>query len=101
MQRLAEEELREITERDFETYVAPLENVTAFKCLGRAMTAGDDDWPAVVGNLQKARKSWGRLLRIMIQEGEDPKVSEHYFKALTQEVLLFGAETWVLIPSME
>ena len=29
---------------DFEAYGAPLENVTAFKYLGRLMTAGDDDW---------------------------------------------------------
>ena len=34
-------------------------NVTAFRYLGRVMTADDDDWPSVVGNLQKARKIWG------------------------------------------
>ena len=49
------------TEGAFEAYGEPLENVTAFKFLGRVMTTGDDDWPAVVGNLHKARKSWGRL----------------------------------------
>ena len=41
--RLAEEELREISERAFQAYGAPLENVTAFKYLGRVMTARDDD----------------------------------------------------------
>ena len=61
------------------------------------MTAGDDDWPTVVGNLQKARKSWGRLLRNLSREGVDPKVSEYFFKAL----LLFGSETWVITPRME
>ena len=65
------------------------------------MTAGDDDWPAVVDNLQKARKSWGRLLWILIREGEDPKVLGHFFKAVTQAVLLFGAYTWVLTSRME
>ena len=55
--RLAEEELRESTERAFDAYGAPLENVKSFKYLGRVMTAGDDDWHAVVGNLCKARKS--------------------------------------------
>ena len=81
--RLAEEELRESTERAFETYGAPLENVTAFKYLGRVMTAGYDDWPAVVGNLQRARKSWGRLSRILSREWADPKVSGNVFKAVT------------------
>ena len=43
MRRLVEAELRDITERDFEAYGEPLENVTAFKYLGLVMTAGDDD----------------------------------------------------------
>ena len=67
--------------------------MTTFKYLGRVMTAGDDDWPAVVGNLQKARKSWGRLSRILIWEGADTKVLGKFFKAVTQAVLLLEAET--------
>ena len=65
------------------------------------LTAGDDDWLTVVGNLGKARNSWGRLSRILIQEGADLKVSGSFYKAVTQAVLLFGAETWVLTPRME
>ena len=76
-QRLAEAELRGITDRAFEDYGEPLENVTVFKYLGRLMTAGDDDWPAVVGNFGKVSKSWGRLSRILIGEGTDPKVLGH------------------------
>ena len=67
--RLAEAELIESTERAFEAYGEPLETVTAFKYLGRVMTAIDDDWPAVVFNLHKARKSWGRFLRVLSREG--------------------------------
>ena len=65
IRRLAEEELREISEREFQAYGCPLENVMAFKYLGRVITVVDDDWPVLVGNLQKARKSWGRMLRIL------------------------------------
>ena len=65
------------------------------------MTEVEDDWPVLVGNLQKARNIWGRMSRILIQEGADPKVSGHFFKALVQAVLLLGAETWVLTPRME
>ena len=65
------------------------------------MTETDDDWPAVVGNLRKARASWGRLARILGREGADPKVSRNFYIAVTQQVLLFKAESWVLTKSME
>ena len=41
--RLAEAELREKLEREFEAYGEPLENVTAFRCLGQVLTAGYSD----------------------------------------------------------
>ena len=50
--------------------------------MGRLMTAGYDDWSALAGNFQKARKSWGRMSQIFIQEGADTKVSGHFFKEL-------------------
>ena len=43
----------------FEVYGKQLKKVLSFKYLGRTLTAGDDDWPAMAGNLGKARKSWG------------------------------------------
>ena len=75
--------------------------MTAFKCLGRVLTVGDDDWLAVVGNLGKAIKSWGRLSRMLSREGADLQVSGNFYKAVSQAVFLFGAETWVLTPRME
>ena len=54
----AEAETRENLEQAFEAYWAPIESVTEFKYQGRILTATDDDWPAVVGNLGKARGSW-------------------------------------------
>ena len=66
------------------------------------MTAGDNDWLAVVGNLAKARKSWGgRLSRVLGREGADPKVSGNFYKAVSQAVLFFGTEMWVLTQRME
>ena len=59
--------MRESLERAFEAYGELLENLTAFRYLGRVLTAGDYDWIAGVGNLGKARKSWGGLSWIMIQ----------------------------------
>ena len=79
-QWLAEAGLRESMERAFESYGDPPENVTEFNCLGRLLTALDDDWLAVVVSLSNVRKSLGWLLRILIREGAEPKVSGHFFK---------------------
>ena len=43
----------------------------------------------------------GRMLRILSQEGADPKVSGHFFKAVVQVVLLLEAEIWVLTPRLK
>ena len=65
------------------------------------MTAGDDECPAVAGNLAKARKSWGRMQGILRREGATPRISGNFFKAVVQQMLLFGAETWVVTPKIE
>ena len=99
--RLAEAELREILERAFKEYWEPLDNVTAFRYLVQVLTTRGNEWLAVVVNLGKARNSWGWLSQILIREGAYPKVSGHFYKAVAQAVFLFGAEAWVLTPSME
>ena len=99
--QMSEAEFRDITERAFKAYGKPLEMVSTFKYLGRVMMAVDDDWPAVAGNLVKARKSWGRLSLILSREGVDKRVLCNFFKAVVQAVLLLGAETWVLTPRIE
>ena len=63
--RIAEGETRESAEQAFKAYEEPLQNFSKFRYLGRVLTAGDNDWLAVVGDLGKARKSWGRLSRIL------------------------------------
>ena len=65
------------------------------------MMAGDENWLSVAGNLVKARKSWGRMLRILSREGAEKRVSGNLFKVVVQAVLLFRAETWVLTPRIE
>ena len=99
--RLAETETRENSERAFKSYGEPMEAVLEFRYLRRILTATDDDWPAVAGNLKKARQSWGRLARVLGRESADPKVSRTFYIAVTQAVLLFGSETWVLTSRME
>ena len=85
----------------FEVYREQLQTVTRFKYLGRILTEGDDDWPELAGNLVKARKRWGGIQGILSREGATKRVSGNFIKAVVQQVLLFGAETWVVSPRME
>ena len=98
--RLAETETRENSERAFREYGQPMEAVTESRYLGRLLTATDDDWPVVAGNIEKARRSWGWLAKVLVREGADPKVSLTLYIAVTQQVLLFGEETRVLTEKM-
>ena len=99
--RVEEDKLRDSTERDLDAYGKPIETVNKFKYLGQVITAGDDDWSAVAENLLKARKSWGRLTEILSREGAEKRVLGNFFRAVVQQVLLFGVETWVLTPRIE
>ena len=91
--RLAAAEGEAATERVFNAYRRRVKLVKEFRYLGRILTSTDDDWPAVVGNIRKARASWGRLARILGREGEDLKVTRSFYTAVTQQVLSFGAES--------
>ncbi len=70
-----------------------------FKYLGRLLAYDDNNTQAMRGNLKKARKSWGQVLRILRAENFSPKVCGVFYKATVQAVLLFGSETWKLSPS--
>ena len=63
----------------------------SFRYLGRVLTAGDDDWLAVVVKIGKERKSWEQISQILSREGADPKESGHFYKVVAQVVLLLGA----------
>ena len=56
--------------------------MSGFRYLGRLLTAKDDDWPAVAGNIKKARRSWGRLAKVLGRKGADPKVSWTFYIAV-------------------
>ena len=89
------------SEKAFHAYGTRMRAVTEFKYLGRVLTNTDDDWTAVAGSIRMAWASWGRLARILGREGADLKVTRSFYTAMTQQVLLFGAESWVLTKNME
>ena len=77
-----------------------VENVPTFRYLGRPLDHMGDDWPDVWQNIMNARLVWGRLGTIHRKEGEYPKVSESFYRAVVQAILLYGSETWILSASM-
>ena len=99
-QQLAEEEERVVTSRAFSAYGRPLEMVTSFRYLGRVILAADDNWPAVIRIMAKARAVWRNMINILSKEGARPWVHKCFFKSVVQSVLLFCAETWVVNPRM-
>ena len=62
------------------------------------ITVADYDFTAVIGNLQKARRSWSRISRIMGQEGIDAHTLGHLYQSIVNAILLFGLDTVVITP---
>ena len=77
-----------------------MENVAIFKYLGRTIDQTDDDWPGVRRNIIRARLVWGGLGTLLEREGVGPRVSEMFYRSVTQAILLYGSETWVLLVAM-
>ena len=72
----------------------------SFNYLGQLLYQLDDNFPAVLKNIRKARKVWGRLGKLLRCEGADIIVSEKFYRAVVQAVLLVGAETWFMTVAM-
>ena len=76
------------------------EGVDSFKYLGRILHHTYEDWPAVCRKIWRARQVWGRLEKLLRREGADSIISEKFYRAVVQVVLLFGLETWALTAAM-
>jgi len=76
-----------------------LEQVEAFRYLGRLVAFDDNDARAVNSNLRKARKCWMRLSRLLRAENASPRVCGMFFKAVVMAVLLYGSESWSITPA--
>ena len=53
------------------TYVSPFKMANSFKYLWRFLTTSDENWPAVVANIWKARRIWERFPSILGQDEEN------------------------------
>ena len=64
------------------------------------MDQSDDNWTAVLHNTRKARQVWGRLGELLRREGAEQTLLAKFYRAVVQAVILFGADTWVLMETM-
>ena len=53
------------------------------------MDGSDDDWPAVLRNIKKARNVWGRIGKLLRREVLEPAASVKFYCAVVNAVLLF------------
>ena len=60
--------------------------------------AADSGWTAVVRNLQKARREWDRLTRVMGRDGVDAWTSGQIYLAVVHSVMLYWSEIWFMTP---
>ena len=95
---LAEDEARAGTELAITAYGTPINLVTSFKYLGRVLSEADENWPAVVNNLWRARQKWVRLTRVSSREGADARTSGQIYLAVVHLVMLYRSDTWVMTP---
>ena len=77
-----------------------LTSVSLFKYIVQILMASENYWTEMTGNLRKAQKKCDWLSRILVREGEKPRVSGMFFKVVVQAVLLFGSDMWVMTPHM-
>ena len=77
-----------------------IEGVEVFKYLRRILNRSDDNCPAVIRSIWKARQLWGRLGKFIRREGAGLAESAKFYCALVQAVLLFGEEAWLLSAPM-
>ena len=58
----------------------------------------DDDTPAIDANIKKAKAKWAMFKKLLTRERCSRRVMGHFYKAIVQSILLYGAETWVIKP---
>jgi hypothetical protein len=75
-----------------------LERVEVFKYLGWLLAYDDNDTQAIRANFAKARKAWAQVSWELRAENASPKVCGVFYKGTIKAVLLFGSETWNLVP---
>ena len=86
--------------REFRIYGDVLKWVEAFKDLGRWLSQDDTNARALRAQLNKARRCWARVGRVLRSENASPRICGKFYNAVVQAVLLYGSETWTVSPAL-
>ena len=70
-----------------------LEEEAQLKYLGISLEQTYGNWLAILWNINRARKVWGKLVKIMQRYGCGAQVSKMLYRAVVQVVLLFVSES--------
>jgi hypothetical protein len=73
-----------------------INRVTEFKYLGRMLEEHDNDECAVNRQIDRAKKTWGRVGKVLSARGVHCRTMGYFYKAIVQAVLLYGSETWTI-----
>ena len=68
----------------------PLKATTAFPCLRHTITYNNSYWVALCSNLCKSKRRWGVVEKVMGKTGAPIKACAMVYKAVVQEMLLYG-----------
>ena len=84
----------------FKEHRQTLAMLFSFCYFGMTLTATDNNWPAVIGNLQKVRRIWALLSQILGLQGAYAQNSGMFYLKVLQSMLLFDSKIRVATPCM-
>lgn len=70
-----------------------LRNVERFNYLGRILSYGNNNVPAIHRKLKRARATWRRVSNILRREGFPAPVTGIFYQAMVAAVLVYGSES--------
>jgi hypothetical protein len=73
-----------------------LQWVEVSKYLGRLLAQEDDDIQAIRAQLWKAHTTCARVGQVLHNKNVSPHIATTFYKAVVQDILLYGRKTWVL-----
>ena len=94
--RLAAATIQETAATEFRAWEHVIGCLKMFKYLGQILLFDNSDYPAVDGNLWKARWICGRFYYMIIWYESDTWTSGRFYIAVVQCVLMFRTNTWVI-----
>ena len=80
--------------------IEPLYTVAAFLYLARTVAYNNIDWAELYQNIQKARRWWVMVGKVVTKTGETVRARGMLYNAVVKLVLLNGSDNWVVMKDM-